>query len=110
MNKWFGKIGFVDTVEIRKGVYKPNVVEKQFYGDVLRNTRRYENGQSVNDDVNISNQISVLADSFAIDHIHTIKYIEFHGAFWKVSSIDIQMPRLILTIGGVWNGETATTP
>lgn len=110
MNKWFGKIGFVDTVEIRKGVYKNQVVEKQFYGDVLRNSRRYENGQSVNDDVNISNQISILADSFAIDHIHAIKYIEFHGALWKVSSIDIQMPRLILTIGGVWNGETATTP
>lgn len=103
MNKWFGKIGFAETVEVRKGVFKNSIVEKQFYGDILKNNRRWENGESTNDDLNISNQISILADSFVLDNLYRIKYIEFCGALWKVTSVDIQMPRLILTIGGVWN-------
>lgn len=109
MNKWYGKIGFADTVEVRKGYFKNSIIEKKFYGDIKKNIQRSENGESVNDDLNVSNQISIIADSFAINNFHKIKYIEFYGAFWKVTSIDIQTPRLILTIGGLWNGETAST-
>ena len=111
MNKWFGKIGFVMTVqdEVRPSKWIEKVVEKEFYGEVIKNYRRWEQGLSTNDDTNISNQISVLADGFAINNLQYMKYIEFSGAFWKINSIDIQAPRLILGIGGVWNGKRANS-
>ena len=108
MNKWAGIIGFANSVEVRKGFFKDEIIEKQFYGDVIRNTRRWEKGESANDDLNIYNQISILADSFAINNIHKMKYVELYGAFWKITAAEIQTPRLILTIGGVWNGQTAS--
>lgn len=109
MNRWAGKVGFADTIEIRPGVYKDSVIEKPYYGDLLKNTRRWNQGDSLNDDLVISNQISILADSFVLNNTHKMKYVELNGAFWKITAVDIQTPRLILTIGGVWNGETATT-
>lgn len=109
MNRWYGRIGFADTVEVRKGYFDYNIIEKKFYGDIKKNIQRSENGESVIDDLNVSNQISIIADSFAMGNFQKIKYIEFYGAFWKVNSIEVQAPRLILTIGGLWNGKTAST-
>lgn len=111
MNKWCGKIGFAISKKVpgRGNTYVDEIVEKQFYGDIIRNTRRWESGESINDNLTISNSISVIADSFVIENLQCMKYIEFCGAFWKINSIDIQLPRLILGIGGAWNGETAAT-
>lgn len=111
MNKWFGKIGFVMTVqdENKPSKWVEKVVEKDFYGDVLNNYHKWEQGLSVNDDANISNQISVVANDFAINNLQYMKYIEFSGAFWKINLINKQMPRLILGIGGVWNGKRANS-
>lgn len=108
MSKFCGIIGFVKIGELVDGVFgQEEIVQKTYRGDILRNTRRYETGGGLNDDVNISNQVSIVADSYILDNLEYIKYIEFHGSFWKVTSIDIQRPRLILTIGGVYNGEQA---
>ena len=111
MNKWCGKIGFAISKKVpgKGNTYVDEMVERQFYGDIIRNTNRWEQGNSVNDNLNISNSISIVADSFIIDNLQYMKYIEFCGAFWKINSIEVQMPRLILGIGGGWNGETATT-
>lgn len=109
MNRWYGRIGFAESVEIRKGYFKNEIIEKKFYGEIKRVAIRSENSESIIDDVNVTNQISIIADSFALNSFHKIKYIEFYGALWKVTSVDIQAPRLILTIGGLWNGETAST-
>lgn len=104
MAKWYGLIGFAETVEISPGVYEEEITEHQYYGDVVRDTRRLQNSSQLNDNVNISNNISIIADPFANNNFHSIRYIEYMGAKWKVESVEVQYPRLVLTIGGVYNG------
>lgn len=106
--KWFGKIGYEVTTEVRPGVWNPDITEREYYGDIIRNTSRLtQSSDSTNDDVNISNQISIIADPFAYQNFHNMRYVEFMGALWNISNIDVQPPRLILTIGGVYNGKQA---
>ena len=104
MAKFYGNIGFAETVETEPGVWVEEMTVRPYYGDLVRNTRRLENSGGVNDNVNISNDISIIADPYANHNFHSIRYIEFMGAKWKVSNIEFQYPRLILTIGGVYNG------
>lgn len=103
--KFFGNIGFAETVETKPGVYKPIIVERPYYGDLIKNTRRLEGINQVNEDVNISNQISIISDPYANENIYAIRYAEFMGSKWKVTSIDVQFPRLVLSIGGIYNAE-----
>lgn len=105
MAKWFGTIGFADTVEIRPGVWEEQITEAKYYGDVIKNSRILQTGDQVNDNINIANQFSIVADPFAKNHFHKMRYIEYMGAKWKISTVEDQRPRLILTIGGLWNGE-----
>ena len=93
--------------EIKPSKWVEKAIEKQYYGDILKNNFRWESGSSVNDDINISNRISVIADNYMTSNLQYMKYIEISGAFWKINSIDIQAPRLILEIGGIWNGKRA---
>lgn len=104
MAKFYGNIGFAETVETEPGVWVEEMTVRPYYGDLVRNTRRLENSGGVNDNVNISNDISIIADPYANHNFHSIRYIEFMGAKWKVSNIEVKYPRLILTIGGVYNG------
>lgn len=104
MAKFYGNIGFAETVETEPGVWVEEMTVRPYYGDLVRNTRRLENSGGVNDNVNISNDISIIADPYANHNFHSIRYIEFMGAKWKVSNIEVRHPRLILTIGGVYNG------
>lgn len=106
MAKFYGKIGYAITTETAPGVWRPSIVEREYYGDVTRNLRRLESAQQVNDNINISNTISIVADPFAYENFYTMRYVEYMGAKWKVSSVEVQRPRLLLTLGGVWNGET----
>lgn len=103
MAKWFGKIGYAQTVETRPGIYEEIIVEREYFGEVIRNTRRLQSGDQINDDINISNEISIIADPFAYDNFHSMRYVEFMNAKWKVSNIDVQYPRLKLTVGGLHN-------
>lgn len=105
MSKYFGKIGFGVTEEIRPGVSLPKITEGEYYGEIVRNSRRLENGGKVNDDLNINMTLSIVADPFAYQNFHSIKYAEYMGAKWKATSVEPQYPRLILTLGGVYNGE-----
>ena len=106
MAKFYGKLGFVSYEKRRPGVYSEVGIENRFYsGDVIRNARRWENGESINDDLTISNSISIIADPYAYDHLSAIRYVEWMGTKWKVSSFEIQRPRLILQLGGVYNGD-----
>lgn len=107
--KYRGKIGFVDTIDDGSGVWSDGITERIYRGDVLRNTKRKEAGESVNDNVTISNQLSIIADDYAYNHIYAISYAEWMGKRWNVTSVDIQRPRLILTLGGLYNGETLIT-
>lgn len=101
--KWSGKIGFVETKETRPGVWENVTTERNFYGDVIRDIRKNQSSGQVNDDINISNRISIVSNSFVRDNLSFMKYIEFMGAKWKITDVEVQYPRLVLTIGGLWN-------
>ena len=105
MAKFFGKVGYNITQKLRPGVSIPSFVEREYYGDVIRNTRRIENGNTVNDNVYISNQISIVADPFAYENFHAIRYVVYMGSKWRVSDVEVQYPRLTLSLGGVYNGD-----
>lgn len=104
MGKWFGKIGYAETTETKPGVWKEQITEREYFGDLLRNSRRLQSSSSLNDNVIIANEISILADPFAYENSHAIRYATFMGTKWKVSNVEVQYPRLILTLGDVYNG------
>lgn len=106
MAKFCGMIGFIVTEEVRPGVWVPNPVEKKYYGDVLRNSKSFQSSDGVNDNVALSNQISIIANGFAIENLAGIRYVDYMGAKWSVTSVDASTyPRMILTLGGVYNGK-----
>ena len=109
MAKFFGKIGLVWTQEEPRdsGVWVEKSKEAECYGDVNRVVRRWDAGQKVNDDITVNNEISILADPFVMKNIPWIHYVIWNDIKWKVSSVEVQYPRLILSIGGVYNGEQA---
>ena len=105
MNKWCGKIGFAYTGEIEPGLWVENeIIERQYFGDIISNRWRRENSGGVNENINISNQISIVADLYARDHVSAITWIEFSNEKWKITDVDVQFPRLVISIGGVYNG------
>ena len=105
MAKFYGKIGYANTVETKPGVYEEQIVERSYYGDLIRNTRRLQSADQVTDNINISNEISIVADPYATNNFHTMRYAVFMGTKWKISNVEVSYPRLILTLGGVYNGQ-----
>lgn len=107
MAKYFGKIGYAEQVETAPGVWEEQITERQYYGDVVRNIRRLESSGDINDNINVSMEISIVADPYAIQNFHAMRYVEFMGSLWKITSVEVNYPRLILSIGGVYNGQQA---
>lgn len=103
MPKWYGKVGYGVTEETSPGVWTEEIVERQYYGDIIRNLRRLETSDQVNDNVSVSNEISIVSDPYAFENFHSIRWIEFMGSKWKVTSVEVQYPRLLLSLGGVYN-------
>lgn len=106
MAKFYGTIGFLEYVEDAPSVYKEKITERQYYGDIIRNSRRYERGESINDNLTINNEISIVADAYANENFHHMIFVEFMGAKWKITNVTVERPRLILSIGGVYNAES----
>lgn len=104
MAKFYGVIGYIKPVEVEPGVWEEQCVERSYYGDLIRNTSGFQSSGGVNDNINIANNISVVADPYANENFHYMRYVEFMGAKWKISNAEVQYPRIILTIGGVYNG------
>ena len=105
MAKFYGIIGFVETEETSEGVWDPVYTEKSYYGDVIRNTKRSQSSGTFNDDLTINNVISIIADPYAAEKFPMMKYVNWMGVSWKITEVEFQYPRLILTIGGVYNGN-----
>lgn len=105
MPKFYGEIGFAETVETCPGVWEETIVPRKYYGELTRNSRRLQTGDQVNDDVVINNEVSIIADPYARQNFHTMRYAAFMGAKWKITNVDVQYPRLILTLGGVYHEE-----
>lgn len=109
MAKFFGEIGYGETVQTAPGVWEDVITEKSYFGDVIRNSRQLRDGEKVNDDLTVGNSISIVADAYANTHFFAIRYIRWAGALWKVANVDVESPRLVLRLGGVYNGPTAGT-
>lgn len=106
MAKFCGSIGFIKTVETEPGIWEEQPpVEHLYYGDLTRPISRTQSSGGVNDDINISNNISIIADPFANENFQYMKYVVLMGAKWKITSAEIQYPRILLTVGGLYNGE-----
>ena len=104
MAKFYGAIGYAVTEEVRAGVWEEAIKERLYSGELIRNVRRLQSGEQLNDNVNVANEISILSDPFANENFHSMRYVQFMGAKWKISNVEVQYPRLILTVGGVYNG------
>ena len=108
MAKFSGLVGYatqVETVPGVSGVWEEQIIEKKYYGDLVRNTRKLQTSDQVNDNINVANEISIIADPFANQNFYSMRYVVFMGAKWKISNVEVQYPRLILTIGGLYNGQ-----
>lgn len=105
MGKYFGKVGFCITKEYpeKSGIWIEDISEYEYYGDIITNTRKWSSAEYLNDNLKINVRISIVADSFAHKNIGSIRYIWYCGVKWKIDSIDIQYPRLILSLGGEYN-------
>lgn len=110
MAKFYGSIGYAVTAETRPGVWEEQITERTYYGDLVRDTRRLQSSETLNDDISIANEISIVADPFANENFYSMRYVVFRGAKWKISNVEVQYPRLILTIGGVYNDDNGAAP
>ena len=106
MEKWFGKIGFSEMYQATPGEWRSQIVEHNYYGDLIRNASSWSTTpDSTNDDLRISNRLCIVADPYAAQNFHSMKYVEYMGVKWKIISVEVQRPSLILSIGGVYNGQ-----
>ena len=107
MAKFYGQLGYApsEEVETQPGVFVTKPIERNVTGELIKNSRRLESSDKVINNIVLSNQVSIIADAYAKQNFQNIKYIKFMGAAWKVTNIEVQYPRLILTLGGVYNGE-----
>lgn len=104
MTKFYGPIGFFETVETKPGIWQEKIVEREYYGEWRKAGKKYQTA-GVNDDINIANELSLIVDAYCIENSSNIKYVKFGGGAWKVTAVDLmQYPRLSLTIGGLYNG------
>lgn len=105
MAKFYGAIGFAELSETSPGVWTESITERKYYGDILSNYRKLENSGYENDNININNRISIVADAYANENYFAMRYIQFMGAKWKINNVEVLRPRLILSIGGLYNGN-----
>lgn len=103
MAKFFGKIGYAETKQTSPGVWEEEITEREYFGDLIRNTRRLQSSGNINDNIVVANDISIVADPFANQNFHAMRYVKFMGTKWKISNVEVQYPRLILTLGDQYN-------
>jgi hypothetical protein len=106
MTRFCGKVGYADTQETSPGVHEEVITEKTYFGDVARLDRSLNGSESVNPEITVGNAISVVVDAFAEEHFQDIRYVEWAGSLWTVTSVEVQRPRLLLTLGGQYHGPT----
>lgn len=109
MARFYGKVGYGEPIESVPGVWTNEITELPYYGEVIRNSRSLQEAStipSVNDNISVVNSVSIVADAYAREHFHLIKYVEWSGSLWTVTSVEVRAPRLVLYLGTVYNGPT----
>ena len=104
MAKFYDVVGYGDTVEAARGVFKDVIVERHYYGDILENSRRLDDNDQLNKELTLNNSISIVADAYAGEHFFAIRYVKLAGARWTVTQVTVKGPRLVLRLGEVYNG------
>lgn len=110
MPRFYGKIGFLKEEtesETRPSRYIPKMEERMYVGELYKNYARSQNADKSVDDFSINNDISIVADPYAMNHFSSMKYVEFMGTLWEISSVTVEYPRLRISFGGVYHGPTA---
>lgn len=109
MARFFGEVGYGDSVETPpdSGIWVDTIIKADYQGDVIRKARTLEEADKANADITIDNRISIVADEYAFEHFFNIKYVRWAGVPWTVTSVEVQSPRLILSLGSVYNGPTS---
>lgn len=107
MAKFYGPVGFIVEEQGAPDVTLPVPVERNYKGDLEKIYRRIDSGIGTADDLKLSNRLRIVADAYLNDHFYAIRYVKWRGAAWKVTDIEVQHPSIILTLGGVYNGEIA---
>lgn len=105
MAKYYGIVGYVITEETSPGVWGEVTNERPYYGDIVRNMLQVQPSDQLNDNIKVANVISIVADPFANQNFHSMRYVEYMGTNWKISNVEVQYPRLMLTMGGVYNAK-----
>ena len=105
MNKFYGTVGFEVTEETSPGIWEAHTVEHGYSGDLIRHIDRYDSGNKVNANYSINNQISIVCDPYALENFQFIKFVRFLGTAWRVSSVEVNYPRLLLNLGEVYPEE-----
>jgi len=108
MARFSGAVGYGVTRENppESGIWENDMSEHIYTGDVIRDTRKLEPGEGLNNNISVGNSISILADQYAIDNFFNIRYVDWAGVLWTVTNVEVKSPRLILSIGSVYNGPT----
>ncbi len=104
MAKFYGQVGYARQIESAPGVWVDSIDERDYRGDIILDQRRWQADDKVNDDLNIDNKISIVADPYMYQHFDSIKYVMLFGSRWKVQTIAIKRPRVIIYLGGIYNG------
>jgi hypothetical protein len=109
--RFSGTVGYADSEETSPGVWEDVITERTYSGDVIRALGRLENSSAVpptlNDNVRVDNSFSIVGDAFAYRNFAQMRYVNWNGSRWTITSVEIRRPRLILAIGGLWSGSTA---
>ena len=106
MAKFYGRIGYSTNEETAPGIWEEVIIERNYSGDILKHTSRWQEGHTLNDNLEINNRISIIADQFVTRNLGSMRYVDWMGALWKVKDVEVLSPRLIISIGGVYNGPT----
>lgn len=105
--RFYGAVGYATSQEVTPGVWKDVITEINYQGDVFRDSRRLESSaETLNNNISVENSFSILADAYALENFLDMRYIVWQGHRWTVATVEDRRPRLILTIGGLWNGNT----
>lgn len=107
MAKFYGEVGYGVPQETAPSVWTDVITEVTYYGELLRNDRRVNYDESVNPQITTNNSVSIVADAYAMEHFHAIRYVRWAGVLWTADSVQVQSPRLVISLGGVYSGVTA---
>jgi len=110
MARFHGRVGYGQQLETSPGVWEDIIVEFLYFGDVVRNSRSFREGEHLHNDLSVGNSISIVADAYASEHFFAMRYVEWAGTLWTVVDVEVQRPRLLLRLGEVYNGPQAAAP